>query len=191
MDRYLSENLLDGEKILWKGRSEPFRLLAPPYSRSLPLLWTACLSLLTFFAFVFIPFAQQMRVHALQFVLCLMLVILTPLSLCIHSIIDKNIIEKHMVYIFTNYRAISQTPREIRSMLITPATPYRLEVLPDGNEILNIGDACKTNAYMSRANTVTGIHGDTTDQNKITGLVFYGLRNTSELLRQFTPFPLV
>lgn len=82
-----------------------------------------CLSLLTFFAFVFIPFAQQMRVHALQFVLCLMLVILTPLSLCIHSIIDKNIIEKHMVYIFTNYRAISQTPREIRSMLITPATP--------------------------------------------------------------------
>ena len=95
MDRYLSENLLDGEKILWKGRSEPFRLLAPPYSRSLPLLWTACLSLLTFFAFVFIPFAQQMRVHALQFVLCLMLVILTPLSLCIHSIIDKNIIEKH------------------------------------------------------------------------------------------------
>ena len=174
MDRYLSENLLDGEKILWKGRSEPFRLLAPPYSRSLPLLWTACLSLLTFFAFVFIPFAQQMRVHALQFVLCLMLVILTPLSLCIHSIIDKNIIEKH-----------------IRSMLITPATPYRLEVLPDGNEILYIGDACKTNAYMSRANTVTGIHGDTTDQNKITGLVFYGLRNTSELLRQFTPFPLV
>lgn len=35
-------------------------------------------------------------------------------------------------------------------MLITPATPYRLEVLPDGNEILYIGDACKTNAYMSR-----------------------------------------
>ena len=68
---------------------------------------------------------------------------------------------------------------------------YKRQVLPDGNEILYIGDACKTNAYMSRANTVTGIHGDTTDQNKITGLVFYGLRNTSELLRQFTPFPLV
>ena len=76
-------------------------------------------------------------------------------------------------------------------MLITPATPYRLEVLPDGNEILYIGDACKTTSYMSRSNTVTGIHGDNTDQNKITGLVFYGLRNTPEVLRQFTPFSLV
>ena len=101
MDRYLSENLLDGEKILWKGRSEPFRLLAPPYSRSLPLLWTACLSLLTFFAFVFIPFAQQMRVHALQFVLCLMLVILTPLSLCIHSIINCFKICKYILNLFS------------------------------------------------------------------------------------------
>ena len=76
-------------------------------------------------------------------------------------------------------------------MLITSSTPDRLEILPDGNEILYIGDACKTNAYMSRANTVTGIHGDNNDQNKITGLVFYGLRNTPELLRKFTPFPLV
>ena len=101
---------------------------------------------------------------------------------------DKNTIEKHVMYVFTNYRAITLTSREMHSMLINASTPYRLELLPDGNEILYIGDACNTKSYASRANTITGIHKGNRKSGHITGLVFYGLRDALDICRQYTPF---
>ncbi len=188
MDKYLGENLLDGERILWKGKSEPFKLLAPPYSRSLPLLWTVSLGILLIALFLFLPFARNMQVDSMQLLFLFVIVALVPATLCFHSIADKRYIEKHITYIFTNYRAISLTPKEINSMLINASTPYRLETLPDGNEILYIGDACNTTSYLSRENTITGIRKDAADANRITGLVFYGLHNAQDVCRQYTPF---
>ena len=132
MEKYLNENLLDGEKILWRGKSEPFKLLAPPYSRSLPFLWIASIVILVFFSMVFIPFAIRLHFNFVQIIFWIVFVMLMPFSLCVHSVLDKKTIEKRISYVLTNYRAITLTPKEINSMLISSSTPYRLETLPDG-----------------------------------------------------------
>ena len=188
MEKYLNENLLDGEQILWKGRSAPFKLLAPPYSRTLPILWSASLLVLVGFVFLFIPFARYMHIDSIQILLTIVLAAWIPFIIGLHAVADKNTIEKHVMYVFTNYRAITLTSREMHSMLINASTPYRLELLPDGNEILYIGDACNTKSYASRANTITGIHKGNRKSGHITGLVFYGLRDALDICRQYTPF---
>ena len=51
-----------------------------------------------------------------------------------------------------------------------------------------IRDACKTKASASRANTVLGVRKDKEDPSKITGLVFYGVKDAADVCSKYAAF---
>ena len=42
MGNKFREELLDGETVLWEGKSEPFAVLSGAYKQKLPVLWIVC-----------------------------------------------------------------------------------------------------------------------------------------------------
>ena len=88
----------------------------------------------------------------------------------------------------TNYRAFVIGDERANMMRIDKTPDYRTEIQEDGTEIIYIGDACKTKASASRANTVLGVRKDKEDPSKITGLVFYGVKDAADVCSKYAAF---
>lgn len=181
MDKYLEENLLDGEKVLWRGRSESFRILSGAYAKTLPVIWAVSGIILAAFAVWFIPFALRIRPSVPQMLFTCVMAAVIPVSLCAHSVSDCRIIQKELEYALTSCRAIAVRGNSGMFMRIDENTPYRTEIQEDGTEILYIGSACDVRSSGSRAKAVMGVYGDPENPNRVTGMVFYGLKDAQKI----------
>ena len=97
-------------------------------------------------------------------------------------------IKNDLTYVLTNYRAFVIGDERANMMRIDKDTDYRTEMQEDGTEIIYIGDACKTKASSSRANTVLGVRKDKENPSKITGLVFYGVKDAANVCSKYAAF---
>ena len=188
MKEYQDFDLLDGEEILWQGKSEPFGILSGPYRRRLILTWIISAVVLVTFAASYLPYAVRSQSDLVQIIFTSSLVGIVPVSLCFYSIKDVKTIQSKLRYVLTNNRALLLGANELRHIRISENTAYRIEVCDDGTEILYIGDGCRTKAGSSRKHTIMGVRGDDSNYTKITGLVFYGLKNAEEVCKRYAVF---
>ena len=129
MNQYLNENLLDGEKVLWEGKSERLKILSGPYAKTLPRVWTISGIVLALFAVWYVLLIMKTGFSVSQFLITAVLVGIVPVSLCFHSVSDCNIIQRDLTYVLTNYRAIILGGHDVKSMRITEDTEYRIDFL--------------------------------------------------------------
>ena len=188
MNQYLNENLLDGEKVLWEGKSERFKILSGPYEKTLPRVWTISGIVLALFAVWYVLLIMKTGFSVSQFLITAVLVGIVPVSLCFHSVSDCNIIQRDLTYVLTNYRAIILGGHDVKSMRITEDTEYRIESVGDGIDAIFIGDACMFKGTSGREKAVLGIYGDDTNQGRVTGMVFYGVKNGEEICKNHAVF---
>lgn len=188
MNEYLKTELLDGEEILWEGKSEDFKILSGPWAQTLPKVWAISGIVLAAFAIWYVTFVIKTGFSVSQFLITAVLVGLVPLSLCFHSVSDYKIIRKELTYVLTNYRAIVLRGREEKHMQIDENTAYTVESVGDGVDAIFIGDACKFKIGKSREKAVLGIYGDEQNQAKVTGMVFYGVKNGEEICKKHAVF---
>lgn len=188
MGNKFREELLDGETVLWEGKSEPFAVLSGAYKQKLPVLWIVCAIYIVVFAVAYLPFAFRTQTDSIQLIFACVLACIIPVSLCAHSFSDPKLIKNDLTYVLTNYRAFVIGDERANMMRIDKNTDYRTEIQEDGTEIIYIGDACKTKASASRANTVLGVRKDKENPSKITGLVFYGVKDAANVCSKYAAF---
>jgi len=188
MNQYLNENLLDGEKILWEGKSEPFKVLSGPYARTLPRVWAISGIVLTAFAVWYITFVMKTGFSLTQFLITAVLIGIVPMSLCFHSVSDCKIIQKDLTYVLTNYRAIVLRGKDEKFLRLSADMEYRIESVGDGIDAIYMGDACRFKNTSSREKAVLGVYSDESDQSKVTGMVFYGVKNGEEICKKHAVF---
>lgn len=174
-DIFRKNGLLDGEIILWEGKSRPFRILSGPYAGRIPLIWIVGGLFLAIFGALYLPFAFRTQSGPVQVIFACATVGIIPVSCCVYSIKDPWDIRKNISYVLTNYRAVTIYRRGEYSLWLNPDTPLRTEQWEDGTGILYLGDACRISSLESRQKTVMGIREDESDRRKVTGLVFYGI----------------
>ena len=174
-DEFRKNGLLDGEIILWEGKSRPFRILSGSYAGRIPLIWIVSGLFLAIFGALYLPFAFRTQSGPMQVIFACATVGIVPVSCCVYSIKDPWDIRKNISYVLTNYRALTIHRRGEYSLWLNPDTPLRTEQWEDGTGILYLGDACQISPLESRQKTVMGIREDESDQRKVTGLVFYGI----------------
>ena len=147
-----------------------------------------CLLYTSVFAVAYLPFAFRTQTDPIQLIFACVLACIVPVSLCAHSFSDPKLIKSDLTYVLTNYRAFVIGDERANMMRIDKDTDYRTEMQEDGTEIIYIGDACKTKASSSRANTVLGVRKDKENPSKITGLVFYGVKDAADVCSKYAAF---
>ena len=140
------------------------------------------------FAVWYISFVIKTGFSVTQFLITVVLIGIVPVSLCFHSFSDCKIIKNDLRYVLTNYRAIIVKGPEEKYMKLDAGTPYRIEAVGDGLDAVFMGDACNFDVSKSREKAVLGIYGDEQNQGRVTGLVFYGIKNAEEICRKYAVF---
>ena len=74
------EELLDGETVLWEGKSEPFAVLSGAYKQKLPVLWIVCAIYIVVFAVAYLPFAFRTQTDPIQLIFACVLACIVPVS---------------------------------------------------------------------------------------------------------------
>lgn len=187
MNEELQKELYDGEQILWQGKPEPFELMDAVYKKPLTVTWAASAAvLLIFFAF-YIPFYIRTASKPSQLLIALFLVGLVPFALSFQPIATRRSLLKNVTYVFTNQRAICVNHTQINAFEISKETLCRVETLPNGSTVIYMGeDGCKIKPSSSRDAAVRRIK--TPDSDKLTGMVFYGVKNGVDICKNYTPF---
>ena len=113
MEQQLHPYLLDGETVLWSGRTSPFKLRELPFRSSLYLLWlvsaaAAAISLL----FLLPPLLSGQR--SLGNTLIILVILLSiPAILSLQPFSDKYKLETRVLYAITNLRAITMVDGQV------------------------------------------------------------------------------
>lgn len=185
MEDLLKKSLLEGESVLWSGKAAPFKLLEPPYGKSLFAIWGLSIVWIVGFAALYIPFALNIGIEWNTIVPMLILADFLPVLLSLRPILDQRDLQSKTLYAITNYRVISITRDQVKGLFLE--AEMELDVLPESNGCgtVRIGLACKKSPLFVRAQSLMGVKDES--GKKIAGLAFYHLRGpkeTAELIRE-------
>ena len=182
METSAEKYLINGEKLIWQGKAEPFQMLDKPYRNIYPLIWVVSAVIVVAFIAFYIPYYFRSGSTFGQFVMAAVLFLVPTLFIALDPFITKRSIEKNLFYILTDKRALCINKNKVKAMVLEGNTEVRVDKLSNGSGVLYIGkDACESTAYSSRTNTVYGFHNPTKDPDVYTGMIFYGIKDAQAL----------
>lgn len=187
MQAELKDILYEGEKILWKGKAEPFHLFDGPYKKSILLTWGASAAAIIAFLAFYIPYHIRSGCGAAQFVICFVLACMLPFVFSLQPLTTKYALDKKITYLFTTARAICINDTQINAFSISADTPCRIEPLANGSAVIYMGEeGCRIKPAKSRSAAVLRIKS--AHSEALTGMVFYGVKDAAAVCKKFTPF---
>ncbi len=187
MEDLLRKSLLEGEAVLWSGKAVPFKLLEPPYGKSLCAVWVLSTVWIVGFAALYIPFALNTGIEWNTIVPMLVLADFLPVLLSVRPLLDKRELESKTLYAITNYRVFSITKDQVKSLFLKEETELDIVAESNGCGTVRIGLACKKSPLFLRSHALMGVKDET--GKKVAGLAFYHLRapkETVELIREIS-----
>ena len=185
MSEKLKEFLTEDEKILWEGHPVPFKIMEKPYKTKLMVSWTVVILAALAAAIGFITSGLAGEGETSKTVIILAVIAFIPLACIVLPIMNKSKIEKS-TYLLTNKRAIVETEDNILAMEIDERTPYKVEKMENGAEILYMGTATKKPMSKSRHVALSGL--SEADDKVTDGVVFYSIKNANEICMKHTSF---
>lgn len=185
MSEKLKEFLTEDEKILWEGHPVPFKIMEKPYKTKLMVSWTVVILAALAAAIGFIASGLAGEGETSKTVIVLAVIAFIPLACIVLPIMNKGKIEKS-TYLLTNKRAIVETEDNILAMEIDDRTPYKVEKMENGAEVLYMGTAAKAPMSKSRHVALSGL--SEADDKVTDGVVFYSIKNANEICMKHTSF---
>ena len=185
MEQQLHPYLLDGETVLWSGRTSPFKLRELPFCSSLYLLWlisaaAAAMALL----FLLPPLLSGQR--SLGNTLIILVILLSiPAILSLQPFSDKYTLETSVLYAITKLRAITMVDGQVLSLPLRSSTNASVGQRRDECGTLFIGSNAQWDTSRTLTDAVTGIP-HLTEENQIDGLVFFHIPHPDQLLQYFS-----
>lgn len=185
METNVQKYLLDGEKVIWQGKAEPFQLLDKPYRNIYPMIWSVSAVIGIAFIGFYIPYFFRSGSTFGQFLMAALLFVVPAFFISVDPFITKRAIENNIVYVLTDKRALCINKNKVKAMVLEQNSEIRVDKISNGCDVLYIGkDACESSAFSSRTNTVYGFHNPSKDPDVYTGMIFYGIKNGQELSKK-------
>ena len=185
MEQQLHPYLLDGETVLWSGRTSPFKLRELPFRSALYLLWlisaaAAAMALL----FLLPPLLSGQR--SLGNTLIILVILLSiPAILSLQPFSDKYKLETSVLYAITNLRAITMVDGQVLSLPLRSSTNASVGQRRGECGTLIIGSNAQWDNRRTLTDAVTGIP-HLTEENQIDGLLFFHIPHPDQLLQYFS-----
>ena len=185
MKHYLDEVLENGEKILWEGKPEPFKLLEGTDKKSILTKWILL-------GAVYILAVGGYLANALargdSFTSTIMLaLVLTGFAglLIIAPISDRKVLVVSTKYAITDRRVIVVNKDGNKSMPLNKQTRCKVTHLENHTDVICFGEACNTKVNNIRSIAVRGVSEG--KEKAITGLVLYSISDAKDICMKNTP----
>ena len=178
----ISENLSDGEVVLWAGKPEDLKLLDTPYGTPVIIRWIICLILAAsglWYGFIFARTAENLNVNTNLITIVWLAV---AVILALWPLMDLSKLKRKCSYYITNKRAllllsgISNTLKEKTLADITEITFDMIEA-PRGN--IYFGNKQKNSDKKARISALTPPMGPEDDALP---LIFHSVMNPEDIL---------
>jgi hypothetical protein len=184
MNEYLKDTLEDGEKVLWEGKAEPFKIMDEPYKTD-TLIRLVGLGGLYLLAIIGYLYQALSRGDGLSSVFVLVAILTIFVGLVIQVPFSDQKVIKRSNYILTDRRAIIADRSNMRSLYLNANTPCKILHLGNGTDILCFGDACNVKPTATRKAATVGIAGEMGSKD-LTGLAFYGIKDARKVCKDYT-----
>lgn len=187
-EEVLKNTLKSGEKILWKGRAEPFAVMDGTNKGKIVRNMVTSSVIIAAILIAYYVVAISRSIGAGQnIVITLLAVGIWGFTLSGPYTLTRKLM-KETEYVFTNERAIMVGRFSAVALPISERTKCRIEKMDNGKDILYMGEAVNTKPAAARAVAVAGISDE---KGGPTGLVFYSISDAEEICKAYTPLNLV
>lgn len=179
----IETNLLEGEEILWSGKSAPFPLLEKPYKITIISTWVICGVLLFGLSVFYLSYAIPVEESLKKILIVLSVLLGIPLLVAARPLMDYRILQRKACYAVTNYRVITAYSDKFYSLPLAEDMPLRVDRSTDTTGTILLGDASKHPERHGRMACVCGIREDSGNTSVISGFSFYNVEDPEAVCR--------
>ena len=177
--------LTEGERVLWEGKPEPFKLLDQSYKNRIIATWIASVVVMIAFAVVYSSLVFAKGHNTSKDIICLVVVELIPLIFIFRPFTERKKI-LNATYVITDQKAVIVGGSNDKVLELTPNTKYKIETIPSGFDVLYLGDTVeKASPTSCRVLSIVGV--ESKEVGIYTGLVFYNIKNARQVCNAYLP----
>lgn len=184
----IERSLLEGERILWAGKSAPFKIMEKPYNMILLITWGVCALLLLLITVGYLPasLSGAYGFSSGDALLRCAIMASVPVFIAARPFLDKRILAKKTFYAITDYRVMVVSNYVLRTMSYDENIPVKVDMVTDDTGTITIGAAGKSAKWCGRRQTLVGVRDEKdSPMYPYIGLTFYNVKDPEAVCRHF------